>query len=312
MKRRLRVSEIEAAKFLASSCSLPPEEKRPRTEEEEDEVATQQRYAEAHPVWPHLDMQWDPSLVEKLFHTPQDPKGLWRLRALVLSGTTCAKALNLSPYQGSDAISFWLELKGLRRREPFTDDAIQRMQRGTRLEPHVRNAYAEIMHVAVVEKGITIDHRRLPWLGHSADGYVQEEEAEDGTVKPIQNVFDGVAIIEIKCPSKPYREKPVPLTYMIQMQVGCYVHRKPYCDFVVYHTQHQIVIRRVFFSDDYWTVLKGGLLYFMQCMKQDVLPRPAFLPRRDMLPAVRTELLYEGPLNLDHIETRYRNVPGIL
>lgn len=123
---------------------------------------------------------------------------------------------------------------------PYEGYKSSAMDRGTALEGEARVAY-EAHTGALVEQTDFIDHPDIDWCGCSVDGLV----GEDGT-------------IEIKCPDNAgihvlnllkgspalYKalmgeeldpsELPIPVEYLPQVQMGLWVTKREWCDFISY------------------------------------------------------------------------------
>ncbi len=249
--------------------------------------------------FPNKHMIWDPKLRHDLFHCEQDPNGLWgKYRWKLITGTAVSKAINLNPFRNQSTQHYYMERKALSEKKIFTAEEIERMSRGTKLEPVAKMHYEKLMGRKVIVKGLAIDVDN-PWLAHSGDGYVLRKNSE---IDDVDSVYDknAIGIIEIKCPNKKYDD--IPVYYMIQMQVGMIVHNKKWCDFVVYivtpDNEEHISITRVFKNDEYCNLIMVRLNYFMDCFDNNVLPKfnDPFLKKLTVkeLPQVRTKELYNG------------------
>ena len=116
--------------------------------------------------------------------------------------------------------------------ESYTD---KNMQNGIELEPEARKAYEDIVQ-EVKEVGFITpdeDNEFHEWIGVSPDGLTEKGE------------------IEIKCPLAKtlftYIEKDVfPNDYKWQVQGQLFVTQKEYCDFVSYHPEMKMFIKRVY------------------------------------------------------------------
>ena len=139
--------------------------------------------------------------------------------------------------------------------ETFSPEALERMNKGTKNEPVVRNWYEKEYNCKVLERGLCVLKTDIT-IGASVDG----------------DVLNTDKIIEIKCPVKMYR--PL-LTYMentehgwkpekdyvghiwethyCQMQQGMFVLNKKYCDYIVYSdSDSQIFTQRISFNPVFW------------------------------------------------------------
>lgn len=140
--------------------------------------------------------------------------------------------------------------------ESFTEEAIERMNHGTRTEPDARKWYAKKSGYKVVERGLIVpkwDYR----LGASVDG----------------DVIGTDGIIEIKCPVRMYKplswysqqiqagwEPPSDYyrhiwpTHYDQMQHAMAVMDKKWCVYIVYAIEDQeIFTQTIPFNPSYWS-----------------------------------------------------------
>jgi len=137
--------------------------------------------------------------------------------------------------------------------EIFSEEALERMNHGTKMEPLVRNWYEKEYNCSVLERGLCVLKSDVT-IGASVDG----------------DILNTDGIIEIKCPVKMYQ--PL-LTYMenvehgwkpekeyvghiwethyCQMQQGMFVLNKKYCDYIVY-CEPQVFTQRINFNPEFW------------------------------------------------------------
>ncbi len=122
------------------------------------------------------------------------------------------------------------------------------MQRGTELESAARAAYEADTGEIVSELGMCL-HDTLAF-GYSPDGLV----GDDG-------------LIEIKCPSNPYKLAQLLLTrdineYADQVQGGLWITGRAWCDVLIYHPSIPIKPLRVARDAAYIKALEADLLAF--------------------------------------------------
>jgi hypothetical protein len=247
--------------------------------------------------FPCKQMDWEEELEKKLFHADQDPDGIWGYyRFLLITGTGVSKAINLNKWSRIE--DYFRDRKGLMEYNRFiSEEEHKRMEEGIRKEPTARFHYCKEMKKKVIVKGIAIDTENK-WLGHSGDGYVLDGDNETDDIKSVYDK-NAIGIIEIKCPQRAYTE--ISREYIIQMQTGMIVHKKDWCDFVVYTTpidkyrrmKQHISITRVSRSNEYCKLIMVRLNYFMDCLQHNVLPSVDFIPSltKEELPDVKTEEL---------------------
>lgn len=108
----------------------------------------------------------------------------------------------------------------------------EHIERGVRLESHIRKMYENISNEDVSEVGFVIPEW-CPFIGVSPDGLTRE------------------GCIEIKAPVKVYKH-PKPEHYA-QMQMVMAVCEKPWCDYVVYsELDDELSIKRINRDTYYW------------------------------------------------------------
>ena len=147
------------------------------------------------------------------------------------------------------------EIAGIKEK-CFSEEALERMNHGTREEPNARRWYEKAYHVDVEEIGLVVPTWNFH-LGGSVDGIVKGTEG----------------IIEIKCPKKmyrplkehirareigwtprsPYFRSHIWPTHYDQMQGGMAILDKKWCDYIVYATEDgEAHCERILFNEKYW------------------------------------------------------------
>jgi len=137
-------------------------------------------------------------------------------RGTMLTASDVASAIGDNFFKSPDALL--VEKCGFKQ---FKGNA--NTERGTILEPLVRDLYDETTNRTTHEIGLLV-HEKYPWLGGSVDGITEDN-----------------LLIEIKCPNQ--IKKSIPKHYVPQIQVLLEITDLEECDFVQYHEGKMTIIR---------------------------------------------------------------------
>lgn len=162
-----------------------------------------------------------PKVLELISKTYDDQRSdeWFKLRGNMLTASDVASAIGANFFKGPDALI--VEKCGYKKFYGNADT-----QRGTRLEPIVRDMYDSMNNTKTYEIGLLV-HPEHKWLGGSPDGVTE----------------DGI-LIEIKCPKK--ISNKIPDYYYPQVQLLLEIMDLEECDFVQYcESTNQLKIIRV-------------------------------------------------------------------
>ncbi len=179
------------------------------------------------------------------------------LRKGKITATKFAEARNNYGFRSPKDVAE--EIKG--HTEPqFTDDQKRRMAYGVEMEPVARDYYCSKTNSKVLEVGFAIWKKNLK-IGCSVDGIV------------IDSAGEWLGLVEIKCPEyfpKKYPKNPetgdmtfIPSNYVDQIQGCLMIFDLPWCDFVVYSKDYQL-IHRVYKDEEYCRRLHSDLEEFIE------------------------------------------------
>lgn len=139
-----------------------------------------------------------------------------------------------------------------REKTAFTMTAA--MERGTELEPQARDAYCFITGNDVEEVGFILNDAGT--VGVSPDGLI----GSDGG-------------LEIKSPLantmvKYMLDDSLPLTYKPQVQGNLWISEREYWDFVAYHPNMELFIKRVYRDEEYIKKMNQHITDFVDEMEE--------------------------------------------
>ena len=151
----------------------------------------------------------------------------FKLRGNMLTASDVASAIGANFFKSPDALI--VEKCGYRKFNGNVDT-----ERGTRLEPIVRDMYDSLKNTKTYEIGLLV-HPQYNWLGGSPDGVTE----------------DGI-LLEIKCPKK--ISNKIPDYYYPQVQLLLEIMDLEECDFVQYcESNEQLKIIRVLRSREWFS-----------------------------------------------------------
>lgn len=172
-----------------------------------------------------------------------------------LTSTKIAAATGLD--NGFDSVEdIALEIQGLKKKI-FSKEQLDRMNRGTHLEPEARDYYRELTGNRVTNIDFAVPNWD-PRIGGSPDGLVGDE-----------------GILEVKCPVKMYEPlinhyemvevgifEPPPFyhdhvwkTHYCQYQTMAAILGRKWCDYLVYcpaDEEHPVYLERFYFDYGFW------------------------------------------------------------
>lgn len=184
-----------------------------------------------------------------LVNVKQRSKDWHYMRKGRITGSNLAKTVGHAPYchQTNEEIA---EILTGKKKEIFTQEAKERMSKGTRYEDYVRSYLEKKLNKKFVEEGFCI-WKKDTIFGCSNDGAMDDE------------VF-----LEIKCPAKMYRpiqefmDNPkkdknsidhIYKSQYDQMIMNGVVTNRKYCIFCVYaHQEKKIFYQKIKIDYDYW------------------------------------------------------------
>ena len=131
--------------------------------------------------------------------------------------------------------------------EAYSND---KMDRGTKHEPDLRNRYAFERDVDVQQVGFIRMHQSLCKTGCSPDGLI----AADGMVE--FKSAEPTVLIDILRSGKP------PTEHMPQIQGSLWITGRKWCDLVIGWPKMPLFIRRIYWNDDYIASLSSAVRTF--------------------------------------------------
>jgi hypothetical protein len=214
-----------------------------------------------------------PKLQEQLAGIDQQ-KPLWFLFKNIFSGcSTMNCILDILPYyyeDRKDMNALWEEYMGLRPKKVWTPDEMKALEHGNTFESTACYFYEKIVKNKVVHMGMKI-WEECTFYNNSPD-----------LVIPCDIRTGKRGIGEIKCPSRKKEcHKSIPMEYVTQVMAGMKIHNAEFCDFISFYIKPgqvknkiEIMIQRIFFSEEFWLWQERGLRYFEKCCVNRERPDP--------------------------------------
>jgi putative phage-type endonuclease len=130
-------------------------------------------------------------------------------------------------------------------------------------------------------------HESMPWFGYSPDGLIWE------------NGIPG--LLEIKCPFKKEFYKVISPFYFDQVQLGMFISKRSYCDFVVF-TPQQTSIERFVFNEPYVTnflIPRSNDFYFRKYLPLLIAKEKGWLAHGECSLPAHIKVEYYRPANIE-------------
>ena len=187
-----------------------------------------------------------------LYETDQRDPDWLLVRMGRITGSTCGASIGNSNFSTiNDTVN---EIVGLKKKI-FTQDQIDNMDLGTKMEPYGRQWYSNTINMKIEEVGFCVP-KWNPKIGVSIDG----------------DIIGTDGIIEIKCPKKMYKPlndyiyksqngfirksndfSHIWPTHYDQMQFGMAILNKKWCEYIVYcPSENKVFTQTIPFNEIYW------------------------------------------------------------
>lgn len=212
----------------------------------------------------HTRCPYTPEVLET-FRTAQQPTQEWLdARTHFLTSSRFGEMTGEHPLHWNTPVDYWRQVTGRVVDPPFTELQQSYTEHGRIGEPLARGVYEHLTGCHVEEEGLRVLDE-APWIySASSDGLRNGQPEKDG-------------IIEIKCNAVGDARDYVPDHYVAQIMGAMAVYRAPFCDFITYWWRKDVEKRalyatRVYFSEDYWRLLKMRLDYMAWAIVNDLPP----------------------------------------
>lgn len=141
-------------------------------------------------------------------------------------------------------------IAGVKKPE-FTEDAIERMNYGTIMEPVIRKWYERTQNITVEEVGVAIP-KWDPRFCSSLDGVLPDGKGCI-EIKNTKNMYKPLIEYCSNTESTPKNFSHIWPTHFYQMQFGMAVNDKEYCDYIVASIPEKKVFKqRIFFDREFF------------------------------------------------------------
>lgn len=240
-------------------------------------------------------LTYHPDIIEFWKRIPQRSTVWYLIRCVLLGASDCLYYIDgpvPKSYPVKSRTHLWQILTG-KVQEPVRDPkSLRAMMRGEVMEPYIRDIYAKIYNVNILEVGTyVIDDAQF--MAASPDGLIE------GTTGGI----------EIKSKGDGYKSNrgTMDLNYFAQCQVNMKATKSTFWDLVLYGNNGTSIkatlsVIRIFYSEEWWEFIRSKALDFATCIYLDVPIESNTNQSMAIIPRLRFEYLIENAVVLNHRE----------